>query len=35
MSSTSSAATAGCVPLHIRERIRSLGPTVGDFAATI
>jgi hypothetical protein len=23
------------VPLHIRERIRSLGPTVGDFAATI
>lgn len=23
------------LPLHIRERIRALGPTVGDFAATI
>jgi hypothetical protein len=22
------------LPLHIRERIRALGPTVGDFAAT-
>jgi len=22
------------VPLHIRERIRALGPTVGDFGAT-
>ena len=22
-------------PLHIRERIRALGPTVGDFAATV
>ena len=23
------------VPLHIRERIRALGPTVGDFGATV